>query len=339
MGHRIYAKLKDDGGLLSTEPYFTSFDPRVIIREETPIASNVLNSYHIFDDIHTFEKWYVKVPEKTRFAHEVIVDNAYGSDYMPQRFVFDIDCEKISTSRDAMFADFLQQLKGAFWRVYNIVLSDENIYWCDSSDDTKFSRHVYVDGYYAMNAYENRGLVLTVNEYTGYRGKCDDGIYTQNHCLRMVYSRKTNSTRVKLPQGARRPLCDYFVRLLHPVPVTRILNKFSMPDIITDFNIYKPCIDVNTELITDHAVKAAVNLIMRNNAQGCRYIRNIGNLLLFVRVSAADCPICKVIHQKDNTMYGFISNNDVYIKCRHSMQHIRDSKAKICIGNISRFLQ
>jgi hypothetical protein len=237
-----------------------------------------------------------------------------------------------------MFDDFLMKLRSAFWDIYNVSLRDENIYWCDSSDDKKFSRHVYVDGYYAMNTYENRALVLTVNERTGLRGKCsDEGIYTQNHCLRMIYSRKPNSLRVKLPQGNPRPLSDYFVRLIQPVSVIKILNKFSMPEIITDFNINKTSIEI-PENIPDHCIKAAVSMILRSYSQGCKFIRNVNNLLLFVRVSAADCPICRVKHEKDNTMYGFISNNDVYIMCRHSQIHTKDPKAKLCVGNIGRLM-
>ncbi|AMN83803.1 helicase/primase [Faustovirus] len=338
MDHKIYAKLTNDGGLLSVEPYFTSFDPRVIVREETPVVNNILNSYHVFNNMSVFEKWYTHIPDKTKFVHEVMVSNAYGNDYMPQRFVFDIDCEKSRTSRDAMFEDFLAKLKMVFWDIYNVALNDDDIYWCDSSDDNKFSRHVYLDRYYAMNAYENRALVLMVNEKTGLRGKCsDEGIYTQNHCLRLVYSRKHGSNRVKLPHGNARPLSDYFVRLHAQVPITQILNKFSMPEVITDFNMYKTNIEIPRD-IPDYYIKSAVTMILRGYPQGCRFIRNIGNLLLFVRVAAADCPICKVRHEKDNTMYGFISNNDVYIMCRHSPMHLKDPKARICVGNIGKLM-
>ncbi|SME64772.1 Putative helicase/primase complex protein [Faustovirus ST1] len=332
--HKVYAKLRDDEGLLKLEPYFTSFDPRVIIREETPTYNSILNSYHIFSDVDTMVKWYMSLPEKSRYCHEVITPNSYGNDFMPQRFVFDIDCEKQSTSRDAMFSDFIAAIISTFMEVYCVCLSQNDIYWCDSSDDSKFSRHVYIDGYYAMNAYENKALVLLVNEKTGIRGRVsDDGIYTQNHCLRLVYSRKPNSNRIKLPYGTPRPISDYLVRLTTKPPVSKIMNKFSLPDIITDFGADK--IRVDTIGITNIDVKTAVEMILRSYPQGCKFIRCIGNLLLFIRVAAADCPICKVCHNKDNTMYGYITNGEVNIMCRHSYLHTKDAKAKINVGSLN----
>jgi len=208
--------------------------------------------------------------------------------------------------------------------ILNIHDLDENLLVFDSSDETKFSRHVITPGVHVENHKEARAFANKVvkNIDPRFRPAIDLGIYKslQNFCL--FDNRKVGSTRVKqYKSGTFKAFSD---SLIAQIPE----GSYMLPSILGK-PAAKNAPKNDTEL-TEGQVQAVVKLV-NESAPANTLKRVIGGMLLFTRTGAGHCPICERDHVNDNTHFVIVHEQCVCLHCRHSETHC-SKKTSLVLG-------
>eukprot|EP01127_Copromyxa_protea_P010038 TRINITY_DN2411_c0_g1_i2.p1 TRINITY_DN2411_c0_g1~~TRINITY_DN2411_c0_g1_i2.p1 ORF type:complete len:154 (+),score=13.36 TRINITY_DN2411_c0_g1_i2:1-462(+) len=101
-------------------------------------------------------------------------------------------CQKIINT-------LMREVLNVFGQLYNTELTPADVRMCDSSDKTKYSRHVIIPGCHVADAAEARFFASQVKaalpaEIAQF---IDDGVYKTTQCFRLPECHKVESTRVK----------------------------------------------------------------------------------------------------------------------------------------------
>jgi len=202
---------------------------------------------------------------------------------------------------------------------------EENLLVFDSSDKTKFSRHIIIPGIHVENHMEAKAFTNEVVNFLDekLRPVVDLGYYKslQNFCL--FNNRKIGSPRVKVyKSGTFKAFSDLLIGYITE-------GSLKLPSILGQPTANAPKID--TEL-TKENVQAIVKLV-NELAPGNSLKKVMGNMLIFTTKDAGYCPICKRDHIKDNTHFVIVHNQAVWLHCRHSETHC-SKKTTLLLGHL-----
>lgn len=252
-------------------------------------------SYAVFTDFDTLVRHLKSLPEYA--AHEVVPGGHR------QRPKFDIDGGDERTYSVILHAivDLFAELYGV--NAYNQMME------CDSSSDTKFSRHIIVKGYCFEDENDARAFtrILTQRLPPNIHPHLDSQVNSANHCFRLLGSVKTDANgdrRVKrvLYWGELR---DTLVTYTHlDEPLRRLAAPApAVPAVVIDDAVVRLCVEYAGE---DHSY---------------RYTRN--GVIVFDRQRESYCEFCQRTHERDHTLYFTVYRGGVYAHCRKKASSTR----------------
>jgi len=190
---------------------------------------------------------------------------------------------------------------------------EENLLVFDSSDETKFSRHIIIPGVHVENHMEAKAFADEMVKYLDEKlhRVVDLGVYKSLQNFRLFNNRKVGSPRVKVYKlGTFKAFSDLLIGY-----ITK--GSLMLPSILGQPTANTPKIE--TEL-TEENVQAIVKLV-NELAPGNSLKKVMGNMLIFTRKDAGYCPICERDHVNDNTHFVIVHDQAVQLHCRHSETH------------------
>lgn len=332
---RVYQYLKDgqtsagkprqQSQVLELNEFFVADDPKFIVHNEDG------RKFLVFDSYADFKSWFAVNDIQT--LHEVV----RGS--QPQRLKFDIDCEadKLDALEDMSEPDWsnyewwnsasprtrksrrlFDTIAGAiiecFADLYSIGLGIEQDFTIsDSTDATKFSRHIVITRFHVKNNEEakffTRYLLTLLPE--NIRKLLDPGVNKTTQNFRLPGCHKVGSSRIKrVFQGAEDSML-----------ITQVGNTRALPAL----NIRA---EKSFNLITG-VDEAAVIKMAEPYADGLIFRNRKNNLFCYKRERPGHCQICERCHDADNTLYVSVSKGG-YVRA-----HCFHGKGSIEIGRVA----
>jgi len=239
----------------------------------------------------------------------------------PQRLRFDIDLKTSEEEVDIneILYDIIYAIVSAFYELYYVDLA-ESIDYSDivittSSDHTKHSFHIIVLNYYVLNNEEAKEFALTVsNALPEYINKIiDKAVYNKTQSFRVFGSAKCGTTRYKRQNAELSEMLG--TRYLSESE----LKKYNYLLIESPNGKLLPRIcdaleTTETEASEDIILKALE--LSKEITAGHEFVKNIGNLLCFRRISPTRCRICEETHSRDNSLMLYIRNGKLYECCK-----------------------
>lgn len=298
-----YFKLEDIPAIKNKE-----WSPHALIIRQERVLPGRQTALHTYKYYTTHEIAMEDVENLEGCLHEVIRDG-------PQKLRFDIDCATkdldafvdIEEDPRVVFESWMSRLmeviKLQFAKHYPDLLEDHHFVLCDSSNDSKFSRHVIVNGFYVSSGKQADSFCKAVVEHLGDHDLVqfiDKGVYKANQCFRLIGRAKLDApkrvkkcisehtdleTLITFTKGCER-LDDAFE---DAVAVRQVVHQGgSVPD-----RVY------------DAFVKAGLE---------SQYTYRADMRVRLMRHSPGVCPLHGVEHQSDN---GYLTWNDrgVWFHC------------------------
>lgn len=280
---------------------------------------NTCNKYMYLRSWDKFHKLYKIIDPKDKHFYEMINDKC--------KFFLDIDGKEIKTNDWKIYLRSVEKiLINFFKKELNI---DINPIKCESSEDkyeTKKSCHIIVPKYcflvedckYLCNKFVNNYI-----KDEKLKNIIDLTVYGKNRCLRIPYSTKINSNRIK-----NVPIVYYKDSFITDIENTEFLtigrkniiknvkksrnvfnNKINKSNIICkEENIYKNYVEMLNKLINVNKKTFKPRKDGINN-----------NMIICDRINSSYCQQCKRIHDHENP---FIivkeSQNKLYLYCRRN---------------------
>jgi len=189
---------------------------------------------------------------------------------------------------------------------------EENLLVFDSSDETKFSRHIIIPGVHVENHMEAKAFADEMVKYLDekLRPVVDLGVYKSLQNFRLFNNRKVSSPRVKVyKSGTFKAFSDSLIGYITE-------GSLKLPSILSQPTANAPKIE--TEL-TKENLQAIIKLV-NELALGNSLKKVMGNMLIFTRKEAGYCPICERDHVNDNTHFVIVHDQTVWLHCRHLSQ-------------------
>jgi len=278
--------------------------------------------YQCFDSFSDFIAFYTTLKPEEKMLHEVIKPN------VPRKAIFDIDggpenlkkvSERLQSTgldlvdtgvdselRRRIFRTIIDTIKRTFTQLYNHTLTDENIVICDSSNASKFSRHVIITGYHFANTREFKCFsnAVAANGSSLPEFICYDGLCATNRfgSVRLTGSHKTGS-----PDRKKRIISNHRYRdsIIQCIPE----DSIALPEIAPAETMTNPMI------YSDAITKNVMRLFGKHFNPKDFMIRGwTGSLLTLDRVRVSHCPLCMRDHESDG-MYIALNGNKVYVRC------------------------
>lgn len=303
-----------------------------IVRDEKECKYLVFNSYE------DYTRWFVANP-KIRTLHETIVGTHR------QKLKFDIDAETAKLDSIEFAKElplelpnfFIDDVSPNWWKsaslqskkscvVFDIIvrsivqcfdsefgheLTPEDFAICDSTDQTKFSRHVVILNYYAENSREAQFFTQRLFDHLPQQlhKLLDAGVNKSRQNFRLPDCHKVGSTRVK--------------RCIWGSVDGMIITKdlyLALPRKVAACKHYEET-TVDEAAIIKMAEPYADGLVFRAVERG---------LFCYKRERPGYCKICERTHDKDNTLFLSV-NKDGYVRAHC---HRNANKNSICIGRV-----
>lgn len=167
-------------------------------------ARRIEPTFTVFGSKMEFLYWYERLDDDMRVYHEYIFDT-------DQKLHFDIDVNRKNADEhnyyggtaddfEVMFKDFIEGIKLQFSHHFDDVLEDKDIVICDSSSDSKFSRHVVINGYSVSESRTAKKFAEYVKDSRPNMIKFIDNVYKAPQGMRLTGSHKlgdvTRSKRI-----------------------------------------------------------------------------------------------------------------------------------------------
>jgi len=207
-----------------------------------------------------------------------------------------------------MFAEILHCISETFRATYS---RDANFIIADSSDQTKFSRHIVISGVYVDGTHEAKAFTRLVEDVLVKKPHLhkivDWGINKPNQNFRAPDNAKINTTRVKRIITPGVAAADMFITNIAGCEriESALLKKPDEKKVIIEAT------PLSAENIAD-AQKLAADVLGADH----RFYKVKGRILNFSRVRASHCEFCNKEHTVDNTAYVVVlDGGDVLIGC------------------------
>lgn len=319
----------------------------LIVRQEHATPNGVRHDFLYFSNYATFIKALASIPEAQRNFHEVICTPG-----TKQKIRFDIDVDLKATGRTVsdyeapykIIVDTIKEVLGEWELFENMVILE----FC-SSDASKFSRHIVINGVHAINNSAAKAVAMRVEEAlpAHVRGMIDLEVYKSVQGFRMYKSCKAGTSRVKKYIGDATP--EFEDTLLTVIPASSVEFDPVTLDYERISEIYKGLTSkvIVTPAQADAAAPASPDAVapVQNGvlayALTCAkehlgsahtYDPHTSNatLLKFIRNASSDCAVCNRRHEKDNTAFVTISyTGKIHARC------FKNKGASVVIGDYS----
>lgn len=239
-------------------------DGNLIIRDAT------MENPGVFRKFESIAQYLARYPEDSiHLTHEVIPA------HMIQKIKFDID-----GGNKELFKDFLEIVEAAMVETYDCI---PEFVICDSSDSTKFSRHILINNVAAQNtsevAYFAQQIVkpMTSEEL---KSAIDWDVYKGNQCFRTVGSTK-DGRLMKVAKPHTR--ADTFVTLCRGLKVLPLIAP--IPSVSKQV--------ANVDPTTLSRLEKSIDLSAFDYSK-----RSKGNMIVFDRKKTSYCDICARTHDR-----------------------------------------
>ena len=164
---------------------------------------------------------------------------------------FDLEHPRIpgDPGDDELCEDLIAGVRSLLHELYNVSFDNEDICLCDSSNASKFSRHLIFPVQFKNNWGHMRNFVRALLD----RGTCshtweiatragsvrrrcvDDGVYTKNRCFRLPTQSKYGSDRVMVPRTGGN-ISDYLIQVSEEDDPLEFVDTVLKPNV----NVRKP---------------------------------------------------------------------------------------------------
>lgn len=313
-------------------------NPQFIVHNE------VGRSFTVLDSVADFKEWFA-CPNTPRTLHEVILGDrpqklkfdidaeveklATLPDYMPAapRLVPDADSYNdhmlyehkvalaewkamtpLNRKARRLFDVVTNAIESAFSDVYgNMLFIDEfDLAVSDSTDHTKFSRHIVLHRYYVANYAEATFFTEQVLAHlpAEYHQFLDATVNASRHNFRLPFCHKEGSTRVK----------RCYIGCPDDMIVSDVSTALPLPQKVAKKDQTHAYPEVE---VTDENIKAALE-ISAEYTEGFAYDGCVGTLLLFKRLKPTHCILCDRVHDKNHTLMIGMNNGCAWMHCRHN---------------------
>lgn len=285
----------------------------LLIHDETD------HKFLLFDRCEYYLEWLGSADRRARHRtfHEVILGE------LPQKLKIDIDAAggaidhlpapEGMTPREYLFKGVMDALLCAFRARYGIELdAEKDCAVADSSNETKFSRHVIVKGYHVTSSDGAAAFAAELlNQLPPWirAGKfIDFGVNKSTQNFRLPGRHKVDHPRrvKRIIQGEH----DDFIitdtrrtQCVCKMPFGARLKRARAAGYTGEHtNLTKPLLE------------AAIGML-RPYADGLEFAQYNGKYITFFRIRASYCKICQADHGSDNTLYGTVHNGMVVAHC------------------------
>lgn len=222
-----------------------------------------------------------------------------------------------------LFNRLMEQIMKTFNETYIRELRPSDFAIADSSNGTKYSRHVVIKGFAVEN---NREAA----EFT--RRVVDDLPDEISDALDLGVNKATQNFR--LPNCHKKGDSSRIMR------ITSAATSFEdmVVGLTTDCMILPRLIEPKTEIHPQ--VQAAIDNDIERYVVECAAPYTIGmtytgrrdNMFLYRRDLPSHCEICKRVHDSDNTGFVIVANMNIRFYCRHA-----PSENRLHIGSVKQF--
>jgi hypothetical protein len=257
---------------------------------------------------------------------------------------------EIISGAQCLYFDFdgevdLEKLKNSiisFFQEYKIPLLI-NVY--SSSDNVKQSYHVVVKGAYFKNHIDCGNAAKIIGEGIP---SFDSAVYSRRRNLRMLRSRKVDSTRVKrfmtTLYKSENYKCRYendplYMSLVCGIADCQLLDlspASPTPSLLSQaaYSGNNSNSNSNSNELLSKEVQEYMLQLVSNIMPHVFSVRNVeGNSIFLIRQRPAECPICNRVHKKENAVVSLRNNGRgmeretpaVYFTC------FRDTSNSLCI--------
>lgn len=301
---------------------------------KTLICNETLNKtgqktrkYTLFENYIDFYKHYITVPDKT--YHEMILGKYC------QKSHFDLDIKEPSdlNNHQKIFDQVLEAIILVFQEKFDISLNlEKDILVFTSHGPEKKSYHIIIDNYCHLSNEECR----TVYDLVMKKYKCkylDNGVYNNSQSLRIVWSHKPDSDRIKIfNQTFTFKGKEYTVNINveEELKNLEILRKSLVAE-ISDCLILPSIVEKKITIDeTDHdfdidQVKKILSEFDNNHIIN----RREKNIVILRKERAYTCKVCGQYHENENPFLTILKSGDVFFHCRRSKEKINIGKIKI----------
>ena len=350
-GKKWFYKLKGDNGLL----HYLCDDDKINHLIVSFINSEGYRFYTSFETHSQFIIYMLKIPLEKRCFHEVAIENRI------QKMRFDLDIKRYKYYEDQIIEEitekdvqvFFDQLIDSIISEYNSlglkVDPQRNILVFSSHGKTKWSYHIIVDGFCVDHHKEAGELFKRISSKLPKDRLewLDSGIYSANHCLRILGSVKEGEIdgereiRVKIlektwkykdqeikfeytetPKHEKHQLALEFERSF----ITLVNNCYPIPSLVQKQALNG--LDRKCEIQADDDIlNYAFILFQSIYGNVFNLVGSMGNMIMMSRNYASGCPICDRVHEHENgflllkmieTENQGIRKYEIYFDCRRS---------------------
>jgi hypothetical protein len=210
---------------------------------------------------------------------------------------------------DTLFKSIMSFIKNIFYKLYLFKLKKINILVFDSSDASKFSRHIVLRHFVSnvdQAQHFNKLLIERLNWWIV--EFYDTGVNKRNQCFRMPNCKKVGSERVKkliLPYGEdvkyEEQLISYNPFPEFKLPDRAILKKVPKQDFEAQFD---------DRIVFQVKKKFGESVVSFENTKWNSHFFRI------VAQGEIYCPCCKRDHGSKNFPYAFIFDSKCILKCQ-----------------------
>lgn len=241
-----------------------------------------------------------------------------------QKYEKDLAAWKLFTpeqrQRKYIFNQFMNTLIRVFNDYYDRTITPADFAISDSSDATKFSRHVVIKTYHVPTSHDAAVFTAVLaKKLPGFVAKfidMDVNKSTQNFRLPLCYKVESPGRVKNLMAGS----------MFDDLIITQVNGTDSLPGTTAVIH------DTPAELTA--ADDATVLALAAPFTVGLEFQHKHKNLFMYRRKSSSLCCICGRVHDKDNTHFVTVSAGYVKLHCRHSQQYLGAKQSKT-IGKIT----
>lgn len=339
-----YYRLKGDKGLLSN----LSDEDKMSHLIVSFVNQEGMRFFLAFDSFIKFIKVMNGIQLEKRNFHEVTVENRN------QKMRFDLDIKKTSDSGEKILFEKVQEFRDdlvtAIIKEYGelgvTLIPEKHILVFSSHGKEKWSFHIIIDGFYCENSKECQELYkrITCRMKSKHMEWLDNGIYSSNHCLRILGSCKNEKDEIRVKK--LETIWKYLDKEIHFAYgqeiksenhkmvlefersfITLTENCFPIPNLTSQeamegMEQQKKSLQLDEEIM-DYAFR-----VFRSTfGDICSYVSTMSNMIMLKRNFPTGCPICDRVHDADNAFLmvkpihcenQIIKKYEIYFDCRRS---------------------
>lgn len=271
------------------------------------IQSNNHSVVHLFDSFKEFIDFNNNLSNQEMIYKEII----FADD--TQKFKLDID---IKNNNEIDIINLLECCVEAVKTILKI--PNCKVYHYDSSGEGIISKHIIFDIYFS-NVFKCKALYDRVILYLDrlnikdtLTSIVDGSVYKTIQGFRLPNHRKYNSNRIKKP-------CNDTINI--EMGMIKNYNKTYEP-LLFDERVHEECIttdyySLSNDILDNDTIKEILKL-SEEYTKHFIYRNSINNMLIFDRVTAGECSICKRVHDCENSLYIIYTDKNIKIHCRRN---------------------